>query len=346
VRQWSAARFRRASALDGLALVVLVLVVLVVFLDEPHVLPRTSEALNLSPLMLPLYAAYSLLRMLAAYGLSLGFALGAGYWASASPAGRRLILPALDVLQAVPILGFFPAAIFFFIRLFHGSPLGVEAAAVFLIFTSQAWNMAFSVYESLTTIPDDLLTAAQVSGLSGVTRWRRLLLPACVPRLVYNSMLSWAGGWYFLIASEIIAVGHRSWVLPGLGSYIGEAITLGRNGLAVAGLGSLVAVIVALNVLAWSPLEAWSRRFRYETSASGEATATPLVRSLLRRAPLVRGALARVGRRLGEALGKVAAGVANTLSHAWIRPLSLSRSDLACVSLGARGVVSRAEPRP
>ena len=178
--------------------------------------------------MLPLYAAYSLLRMLGAYALSLGFALGAGYWASASPLGRRLILPALDVLQAVPILGFFPAAIFFFIRLFHGSPLGVEAAAVFLIFTSQAWNMAFSVYESLTTIPDDLLTAARVSGLSGVVRWRRLLLPACMPRLVYNSMLSWAGGWYFLIASEIIAVGRRTWVLPGLGSYIGEAITLGR----------------------------------------------------------------------------------------------------------------------
>ncbi len=163
------------------------------------------------------------------------------------------------MLQAVPILGFFPAAIFFFIRLFHGSPLGVEAAAVFLIFTSQAWNMAFSVYESLTTIPDDLRTAARVSGLSGVVRWRRLLLPACVPRLVYNSMLSWAGGWYFLIASEIIAVGRRSWVLPGLGSYIGESITLGRHGLAAAGLVSLVAVIVLLNVLVWSPLESWSR---------------------------------------------------------------------------------------
>ena len=153
MRQWSAARLRRASPLDGLAVVVVALVVLVVFLDEPHVLPRTSAALNLSPRMLPLYAGYSLLRMLAAYALSLGFALAAGYWAAASPRGRRLILPALDVLQAVPILGFFPAAIYFFIRLFHGSPLGVEAAAVFLIFTSQAWNMAFAVYESLTTIP-------------------------------------------------------------------------------------------------------------------------------------------------------------------------------------------------
>ncbi len=333
MRSWSSARFRRASPFDGLALVAVALVVLVVFLDEPHVLPRTSEVLNLSPVMLPLYAAYSLLRMLCAYALSLGFALGAGYWASASPLGRRLILPALDVLQAVPILGFFPAAIFFFIRLFHGSPLGVEAAAVFLIFTSQAWNMAFSVYESLTTIPDDLLTAAQVSGLSGVVRWRRLLLPACVPRLVYNSMLSWAGGWYFLIASEIIAVGRRSWVLPGLGSYIGEAITLGRPGLAAAGLVSLVAVIVGLNVVLWSPLEFWARRFRYETSAAGEATAPPLVRSLLRRAPLVRGGLARVGRRAGEALGGIAAGASHALSHAFVRPL------LALVAVAALGAL-------
>jgi len=129
--------------------------------------------------------------MLAAYALSLGFALGAGYWASATPLGRRLILPALDVLQSVPILGFFPAAIFFFVRLFHGAAIGVEAAAVFLIFTSQAWNMAFSVYESLTTIPDDIRTAVRVSGASGVVLWRRLLLPACASRLVYNSMLSW-----------------------------------------------------------------------------------------------------------------------------------------------------------
>ena len=321
MRGWSEARLRRASPLDGLVVVVVALVVLVVFLDEPHVLPRTSEALNPSPLMLPLYAGYSLLRMLAAYALSLGFALGAGYWASASPTGRRLILPALDVLQAVPILGFFPAAIFFFIRLFHGSPLGVEAAAVFLIFTSQAWNMAFSVYESLTTIPDDLLTAARVSGLSGAVRWRRLLLPACVPRLVYNSMLSWAGGWYFLIASEIIAVGRQTWVLPGLGSYIGEAITAGRHGLAAAGLGSLVAVIVMLNFLVWTPLEAWARRFRYETSAGTEANGVPVVRSLLRRAPLVRGTLVRAGRWLGEGFGRVASVIAHALSRAWVRPV-------------------------
>src|SRR5512139_522773 len=181
--------------------------------------------------------------------------------------------------------------------------------------------MAFSVYASLTPIPDALRPPARVSGLSGVVLWRRLLLPACVPRLVYNSMLSWAGGWYFLIASEIIAVGRRSWVLPGLGSYIGESIALGRHGLAAAGLSSLVAVIVLLDLLVWSPLESWSGRFRYETGAAGETTAPPLVRALLRRAPLVRGGLARGGRRVGELVGWVAAAFSHTLSHQWIRPL-------------------------
>lgn len=320
MREWSQARLRRASPADALVVACVALVVLVVFLDEPHVLPRTADRLDLSLRMLPLYACWSLLRMLAAYALSLAFALGAGYWSATSAAGRRLILPALDVLQAVPILGFFPAAVFFFIRLFHGSPVGMEAAAVFLIFTSQAWNLAFAVHESLTTIPDDLLTAARVSGLSGPVRWRLLLLPACVPRLVYNSMLSWAGGWYFLVASEIIAVGRRSYVLPGLGSYVGEAVASGRHGLAAAGLAVLVAVIALLNLFVWSPLEAWARRFRYETSAAGEVEAAPLVRSLLRRAPLVRRTLARAGRELGTGLGRLVALGAHLLSGAWLRP--------------------------
>jgi NitT/TauT family transport system permease protein len=341
MRNWSTARFQRPSAVDGLAVVAVALIVLVVFLDEPHVLPRTGDVLNLSPSMLPLYAAYSLLRMLAAYALSLGFALGAGYWASASPLGRRLILPALDVLQAVPILGFFPAAIFFFIRLFHGAAIGIEAAAVFLIFTSQAWNMAFSVYESLTTIPDDLRTAARVSGVEGVVLWRRLLLPACASRLVYNSMLSWAGGWYFLIASEIIAVGRSTWMLPGLGSYVGQSITLGRLGLAAAGLLFLVGLITLLHVLVWSPLETWAGRFRYDTSAAGE-TSIPLARILLRRAPFVRGTLRRIGRWVGEGLGRLVAVASHVLSHTWVLPLT-ALGALAALSALVYGAVQTVE---
>lgn len=318
LRLWSPARFRQPGPFDGVALVVVALVVVVLFLDEPHVLPRTSATLDLAPVMLPLYAAYSGLRMLAAYVLSLGFALSAGYWASASPRGRRLILPALDVLQAVPILGFFPAAVFFFIRLAHGRAIGVEAAAVFLIFTSQAWNLAFSAYESLTTIPEDLRTAVRLSGADGSVLWRRLLLPACVPRMVYNSMLSWAGGWYFLIASEIIAIGQGTWILPGLGSYIGQAIARGRAPLAVAGLAMLVAVIVSMHLFVWSPLEAWAGRFRYETSGAGEA-AVPLVRVLAGKAPWVRRALAATGQAAASGLGMALVAVAHALSGQWMR---------------------------
>jgi NitT/TauT family transport system permease protein len=303
-----------------LVLLVLALAVLVLFLDHPHVLPRSSRGLNLDPVMLPLYAAYSFLRMLAAFGLSLAFALTAGYWAAASPAARRLILPALDVLQAVPILGFFPAAVFFFIRLFRGSPAGMEAAAVFLVFTSQAWNLAFSVYESLSTIPDDIRTAVRISGLTGGGLWRRLLLPACVPRLVYNGMLSWASGWYFLIASEMIAIGKRSYVLPGLGSYLGASIAEGRWEQAAVALGVLVAVIALLHALAWSPLDFWAQRFRYETSVAGAPGHAPLAaRLLLTRAPLVRRAVVRAARRLGRTLARPAAASSHALTHAWTR---------------------------
>ena len=318
---WSAAHARRASPLDLLGLLVLGLLALVVFLDEPHVLPRSAEALNLSPWLLPLYALYSLLRMTAAYGLSLAFALVSGYWAAHSLAGRRLILTALDILQAVPILGFFPAAVFFFIRLFHGTAAGVEAAAVFLIFTSQAWNLAFSVYESLTTIPVDVATAVRVSGASGMVLWRRLLLPACLPRLTYNSMLSWAGGWYFLIASEIIAVGRRTYKLPGLGSYIGECVGQGRYALAAAGIATLVAVIVALHVGVWAPLEFWSRRFRYESSSRGTPEGRPVALDLLARAPLFRRAWSRLQHGVGRAVGALAAAAAHLLTHAVSRVL-------------------------
>ncbi len=156
---------------------------------------------------LPLYATFSFARMLAAYTSALGFSLVYGYLAATRERLRAVMLPLLDVLQSVPVLGFFPAAVYFFVLIFRGSRLGVEAASVFLIFTSQAWNMTFGVYESLTTIPADLLMASRAYRLEGPLRLRTLVLPACVTKLVYNSMLSWAGGWYFLIACEIIALG-------------------------------------------------------------------------------------------------------------------------------------------
>jgi NitT/TauT family transport system permease protein len=331
----SALHQRRASLFDVAGVLALALLVLVLFLDQRHVLPRGRTELDLTPALLPVYALYSLLRMAAAYALSLAFAFVAGYYASSSPVARRFLLPALDVLQSVPILGFFPAAIFFFIRLFHGSPLGMEAAAVFLIFTSQAWNLAFSVYESLSTIPDDLRTAVRVSGATGTVLWRRLLLPACLPSLVYNSMLSWAAGWYFLIASEVITVGRKTYTLPGLGSYIGLSIEQGRHANAAAGLLVLVGVIAALHVLVWAPLEHWSPRYRYEYASGGESASPPLASRFLERAPLFRRAWVRLARAVGQVFGKAAA-LASVLTHGVARRL-LGALLVVCLALLAYG---------
>lgn len=196
--------------------------------------------------------------------LSLAFAISYGYAAASSKRAERLLLPVLDVLQSVPVLGFFPVAVLFLISLFKGSLLGVELAAIFLIFTSQAWNMAFGVYESLITIPSDLLDAATSLGTSSWQRFKRLLFPACTPKLVYNSMLSWAGGWYFLIACEIIALGPVRKELPGLGSYLIKAAARGDIGGILAGIGVLVAIIVVMDVLIWRPLQVWADKFTYQ----------------------------------------------------------------------------------
>lgn len=330
---WSPAQARRASPLDAAAICLLGLLVLVLFLDQRVALPAHEGFFSLSPSLLPWYALRSFIRMLAAYGCALAFALVVGYWAATSLTARRFIMPALDVLQSVPILGFFPAAIFFFIRLFRGSALGMESAAIFLIFTSQAWNLAFSVYESLTTIPEDLTTAVRSSGASGLVRWRRLLLPACVPRLTYNSMLSWAAGWYFLIASEVITVGPRSYTLPGLGSYIGTAIDRGAWGLAGAGIGTLAGVIILLHIFVWSPLEFWGRRFRYEYASRTEAVGTPRALALIARAPLLRRAWFRTVDRTAWAGGAIAA------AFSFVFTLPVTRVLLGLTAVGLAGAV-------
>lgn len=210
------------------------------------------------------YAFSSFYRMVAAYALSFVFAISYGYAAASSKRAERLLLPVLDILQSVPVLGFFPVAVLFLVSLFKGSLLGVELAAIFLIFTSQAWNMAFGVYESLITIPPDLIDATASLGTSAWQRFKRLLFPACAPKLVYNSMLSWAGGWYFLIACEIIVLGPVKKELPGLGSYLIKSAAKGDVAGILLGLGAMVAIIVTMDVLLWRPLQVWADKFTYQ----------------------------------------------------------------------------------
>ncbi|MFH1106988.1 MAG: ABC transporter permease subunit [Candidatus Micrarchaeota archaeon] len=234
-----------------------------------YVIPRALNAVVPPDLLfLPVLLFFSFYRMLIAYALSLVFSLAYGYYAATNEGLSRILLPALDVLQSVPILGFFPAAVFVLINTFQGSSIGIELAAIFLIFTSMAWNMTFGVYESITAIPRELRYAVGSFGMKRFRNFKALHLPACIPKLVYNSTVSWANGWYFLIASEIISLGSARHTLPGIGSYLVETTARGDIPHALAGFGLLVLLILGMEFLPWRPLSVWSEKFRYD-SVSG-----------------------------------------------------------------------------
>ncbi|MDO8432583.1 MAG: ABC transporter permease subunit [Candidatus Binatus sp.] len=223
---------------------------------------------------LPYYAFCSFDRMLAAYFLALVFSIVYGMAAARGGIYERVMIPAIDIAQSVPVVGFFPAAVYFFVALANGSRFGVEMAAVFLIFTSQAWNMALGVFEAVKTIPADSAEALDAFGARGWLKFKRLLLPACMPKLVYNSILSWVAGWYFLIACEIITVGPANYHLPGLGSFLMDAANRGDKADLIAGLLALLAIIVAMDTIVWQPLSSWAEKFKYEFAASSGPAAS------------------------------------------------------------------------
>jgi len=281
--------------------------VIIVLLGRSHLRPFDAPELDPRPILLPLYLVRSLARLVLAYTFAVTLALAVGRLAARSLVARRIILPTLDVLQSVPILGFFPAAVAVFIGIFRGSALGVEAAAIFLIFTSMFWNLAFSVYETLITLPEELVLAGRQFGLRGPLIWTRLILPAVAPNLLYNSILSWSNGWYFLMASEIIAAGPARYTLPGLGSYLAQAIESGRNDRMELALLALVIVVVGMHLLVWSPLETWAERFHM--GESGEHPRVPRMGRLLARSRLVqwlaRGVMAPVAQWSIRAWGRL-----------------------------------------
>ena len=217
---------------------------------------------------------YSFLRMTAAYAASLGFALAYGYYAATRRTGERVMIPILDILQSIPILGFFPVALVVFAALTPGSWPGVNLASVFLIFTSMAWNMVFGVYESLKTLPAELKEAAETFRLRGALLFRRVLLPATLNRLVYNSVLSWTAGWFFLVEAEIFTT-NSSQALPGIGSFLSFAASAHNTDAFLAGILVLVVVIAFLDFAVWRPLGKAAERFRYDTAPSGEAEIIP-----------------------------------------------------------------------
>jgi NitT/TauT family transport system permease protein len=251
-------------------LAVLLILGLLTFLGEAsrHLLQPLSELqhqpVSLDPRNLPEYAARTTLRMLLAMVLSLIFTFTYATLAARSKRAERLLIPLLDILQSVPILGFISITVVFFMALVPGRVLGAEFAAIFAIFTSQAWNMAFSFYQSLRTVPTELVEASRNFGLSPWMRFWRLDVPFAMPQLIWNMMVSMSGSWFFVVASEAISVGNTTITLPGVGSYI--ALAIEHRDLAAVGYAILTMLIVILiyDQVLFRPLIAWADRFRFE----------------------------------------------------------------------------------
>jgi NitT/TauT family transport system permease protein len=255
-----------------------------------------------SPGALPGYALLSLSRGLLAYGLSLIFTLGYGYWAAKDRRAGRVLVPLLDILQSIPVLGFMPGLVLGLVAAFPRSNVGLELAAVLMIFTGQAWNMTFSFYNSLRSVPRDLVEAAAVSRFSWWQRLRWVELPFATNGLVWNSMMSMAGGWFFLMVSEAFVLGDKDFRLPGLGSYMSAAVARGDGAAMAWAVLAMMAMIVALDQLLWRPAVVWAQRFRLDEGGQAEATRSWFL-DLLRRSRLVRGlrlALRRRRRRQGR----------------------------------------------
>jgi NitT/TauT family transport system permease protein len=234
--------------------------------------PDVSPTISLDPRNLPDYAARSTLRMFIALGCSTLFTLIYGSIAAHNRRAERLLVPLLDILQSVPVLGFLSITVTGFIALFPGSLLGLEAASIFAIFTSQVWNMTFSFYQSLRTVPQELIEATTLYRLSRWQRFTRLEVPSAAIPLLWNAMMSFGGGWFFVAASEAISVLNKNYTLPGIGSYVAAAVA--AEDLAALGwaIVTMVVVILVVDQLFWRPLVAWSDRFRLEQSSSGDAT--------------------------------------------------------------------------
>jgi NitT/TauT family transport system permease protein len=234
--------------------------------------PFTPEVeISRSPLALPLYAGYSLLRIAIAYGLSLAFTLVYGYIAAYNPRAERFMIPLLDVLQSIPVLSFLPGVMLAMVALFPGRQLGVELGAILLIFTGQVWNMAFSFYASLKSIPNEMREAAKVYRFSWWQRFIEMELPFSAIGLVWNSMMSVAGGWFFLMACEMFVLGSRDFRLPGLGSYLQTAASAGDTPSILWGVATMIAVIVLLDQFIWRPVIAWAEKFKVEQVESAAA---------------------------------------------------------------------------
>ncbi|MBT9329471.1 ABC transporter permease [Paracidobacterium acidisoli] len=233
-----------------------------------------------SPSHLPLYAFYSLIRIFVAYALSLLFAVGYGYVAAYNKRFETLMIATLDILQSIPVLSFLPGVMLAMMSLFPSRQLGIEFGAILLIFTGEVWNMAFSFYTSLKSIPRELQEACTINRFSAWQRLFQLELPFAAIGLIWNSMVSVANGWFFLMICEMFPVGSRNFRLPGLGSYLQTAASHGDTQAMVYGIITMILIIVLTDQLLWRPLIAWSDKFKFENVESSNRITSPILYAL------------------------------------------------------------------
>ena len=249
---------------------------------------HSQAQISQNPRDLPVYAFYSLVRMVIAYALSLVFSLAFGYLAASSRRAEMLMIPLLDILQSIPVLSFLPAVMLAMVALFPHSQLGIELGSILLIFTGQAWNIAFSFYSSLKTIPRDLREAAIIYRFSRWQRFAELDLPFATIGLVWNSMVSVAGGWFFLMACEMFVLGNRDFRLPGLGSFLQTAASHGDTRAILWGVSAMIALVVLLDQFVWRPIILWADKFKFEQVESSAAAEPTLFHLIGRTSVLVR----------------------------------------------------------
>jgi len=247
---------------------------------------NTQTQIDLSPSALPVYALYSVARIGVAYLFSLAVSLIYGYIAANSLKAERILIPILDTLQSIPVLCFLPGVMISMVALFPATQLGVELGSILLIFTGQVWNMAFSVYSSLKNIPREMLEAARLYRLSWWQKLTQLELPYMAIGLIWNSMMSVAGGWFSLMVCEMFVLGNRDLRLPGLGSYLQTASNAGATRSIVWGLIAMVAVIVLIDQIVWRPVIAWSEKFKFEQVEASQTPTSPIL-NFLRRSRLI-----------------------------------------------------------
>jgi NitT/TauT family transport system permease protein len=295
-------RDRTWSALVDLGVFAVILAAIYAILNTVHYwmgVVTPAAHISRSPSALPVYAFYSLVRMVVAYVLSLLFAVAYGYFAAYHRRVEAVMVAVLDILQSIPVLSFLPSVMLAMVSLFPGRQLGVELGSIVLIFTGQVWNMAFSFYSSLKSIPRELHEAAAIYRFSARQRFFELELPFGAIGLVWNSIVSMAGGWFFLMACEMFVLGNHDFRLPGLGSYLQVAAGAGDTRAILWGLAAMIAVIVLLDQLVWRPAIAWSEKFKFEQVESAADVSSPILH-LLRNSSLIQWLRTRTAEPLWE----------------------------------------------